>query len=95
MLKKILSYLSHLGSGCIFMAFAWVLIAEGCLRIAHFAPSRYLIIIGFLIQLPFSCYKMWHWEEYKNENRFNSVFIHVLLAALLILALIIFEKKGL
>ena len=95
MLKKILSYLSHLGSVCMIVAIAWVLIAEGSLNIGRFVPSRYLIIIGFLIQFPFSCYKMWHWEEYKNENRFNSVLIHVLLAALLILALIVFEKKGL
>ena len=95
MLKKILSYLSNLGSVCIFVAIAWVLIAEGSLNIGRFVPSRYLLFIGTILTFPLGCYKMWHWEEYKNENRFYSVSILVFLAALLILALIVFEKKGL
>ena len=94
MLKKILSYLNYLGSICIFTGIIWVIIAEKSLMTARYVPSKYLVPIGVLLTLPLSCYKMWHWEEYKNENRFNSVFIHVLLAAIMILLLLLFEKKG-
>ena len=90
-MKKYLSYLSTLGIICVLIAIAWLLMAKGNLRLMYYK----FLFIGMIIQFPFNCYKMWHWEEYKNENRFNSVFIHVLLAALLILAMIIFEKKGL
>ena len=91
-MKKFLSYLSSLGIICVLIALGLLLMAEGNLRLVYY---RYLLFIGMIIQFPYNCYKMWHWEDYKNENRFNSVFIHVLLAALLILAMIIFEKKGL
>ena len=86
-MKKFLSYLSTLGSIC-------VLIALILLLIGNYEIYKYLLFIGIIIQFPYNCYKMWHWEEYKNENRFNSVFIHVLLAAIMILLLILFEKKG-
>lgn len=92
-MKKFLSYLGTLGIICVLTAIVWVLIAKGSLWVVRFAPSRYLALIGIIVQFPFSCYKMWHWEEYKNENRFNSVFIHVLLAALLIFLWAFLEMK--
>lgn len=91
-MKKFLSYLSNFGSICVVIGIIWVIIAHHSLRLGNFVPSRYLVLIGFMIQFPLSCYKMWHWEEYKNENRFNSVLIHVLLAAMLIFLLIMREK---
>lgn len=89
-MKKFLSYLSTLGIICVLIAIAWLLMAKGNLKLMYYK----FLFIGMIIQFPFNCYKMWHWEEYKNENRFNSVFIHVLLAAIMILLLILFEKKG-
>lgn len=85
-MKKFLSYLSTLGSIC-------VVIALILLLIGNYETFRYLLFIGVIIQFPYNCYKMWHWEEYKNENRFNSVFIHVLLAAIMILLLILFKGR--
>ena len=84
-MKKFLFYLSNLGIIC-------VLIALILLLIGNYETYKYLLFIGVIIQFPYNCYKMWHWEEYKNENRFNSVLIHVLLAAMLIFLLIMREK---
>ena len=89
-MKKFLSYLSTLGIICVLIAIAWLLMAKGNLRLMY----HKFLFIGMIIQFPFNCYKMWHWEEYKNENRFNSVLIHVLLAATLILLLILYNKKA-
>lgn len=87
-MKKFLSYLSNLGSLCVFIAFIWVLIAEDSWHVFRYVPSRYILCIGFMMEFPFYCYKMWHWEEYKIENRFNWVFVHILFAAILILLLL-------
>ncbi|MBR1901855.1 MAG: hypothetical protein IJ826_02615 [Bacteroidaceae bacterium] len=92
-MKKFLSYLSSLGIICVLTAIVWVLIAKGNLWVARFAPTRYLALIGIIIQFPYSCYKMWHWEEYEKENRVNAVAGHVCLAALIIFLWAFLEMK--
>ena len=90
-MKKYLNYLCHIGSVCILTAFVWVIIAEGSLRAYYYIPSRYFLTIGILFQIPFSCYKMWHWEEYKKENRVYVIIWHTVFALLLLFFLFLFK----
>ena len=90
-MKKYLDFLSTIGGICILIAFVWVYIAEGSLRAYYYIPSRYFLVIGILLELPFSCYKMWHWEEYKKENRVNVIIWHILFALLLLFCIFLFK----
>ena len=88
-MKRYLDYLSTIGGLSILTAFVWVYIAEGSLRAYYYLPSRYFLIIGILLEIPFSCYKILHWEEYKSENRVNVIILHILFALLLLFLLFV------
>lgn len=77
-MKKFLSYLSNLGSLCVFIAFIWVLIAEDSWHVFRYVPSRYILCIGFMMEFPFYCYKMCTGKNIKSKTDLIGCFVHIL-----------------
>ena len=88
-LRKFLTYLY--GAGC--LLFAMYLI--GSLALYHtmygFKESdalRYLMYVGVLILFPLEIYKLFHFKEFKSENKHNLITWGILIVLAIVLIII-------
>ena len=89
-LEKFITYLKNVG--LIFVALSFIIslaLFHNLNGFQHNNVLYYLLLLGVLMHLPLDFYKLWHFKEYKKDNK--DLLIHIGIFAVLIILFVIIK----